>query len=1376
MACRLWIRLRKEFPSVVTKMKKEDLQPMVYTHGLQLMRHLSFPVQLKYVRHVHGQNCLVSLDSAGSLRLHHEDGRVWSTIDFPGPISGLLYAYHVQHYVAWNLQELLVFDKSFNLVSQSSVEQNILCCVYDPGRNLVLSGGCGTVTAWSFSHSRRSLIWYQTLSQGMTAEDKVTVIITDTESQSTHTCYAACGTSVWEYDINDGTLQRVRKRLHIRTITDLLYSECLCLLISGSRDGTIKVWDREAQLITVYIGHTGAVTALSLSASQLILVSGSEDATLRMWDLKTQEQIGEEQVSGSLLGVDAFYSNEDCVVSYTSHSLHVWHFHHLYQLHRLLGTSVTDIRVSRGLLPSRALCVCADSTVRLISASTGDLISTLLLDREEQMMGADYCMHRETVCVLLKDGDLMKANALVNPMSVISRAKVSSSQSLPCCLILYSSVVDVNAAVTEWKQVVQEVGDKGPHEKDHSFRGTKNRFFPVVGLDDGTLCVCDWYSNQPICQTKAHCPGQVSCLLSDSKHNYIISAGSDQTVKVWRFFPYSEESLSLCMSFYCSQHVGLMCSFKTQLFVAFHDSASATYGLVQYCLQSGTRKNHPPSDDHQDQITGLCSCPRLRLVATCGRDRMVRIWNEENQLLRSLCLNCTPESLAFSHDGGELLVGLGFHIFRISLGKLLPHSYQLKVMCMESPSAVADPPVPVLESDLLSLSKEDKTRLALPKCWVQRGFEDCFHIRKSGSAMGGNGLKEQECSLLSARNQELHLIQDGKLRPCKRRKSNKETKREAMEKYLHLFYRERPPITIPEQDYFNPDELLIPPVFKQQETTPLVPLNGNRGFFTDSALGLSIHSLPKHLQTSLSSVGAVPNSALLQLLWPMEILENIRPLKKPNKLYSLITEELLPFQNIPNVEKKKEVITEKVEKATDESEELNEIPAILLKISPIKSPATSDKGSPPRLSLPPLSHKTTSASVPQRTIISRIPRHRPLQTKIPRQSSVSVQPPSIEDPLSPVPNLSEKSSAPSPELHKAEQQVEPPEVQEPPPFILQFQEMSWFPDILANVQTGYSDFESCLLQGVLQADFPVRKQLLQAVHTLHQQGHLIDPQKTFHTLVKAINTVTRTQVFEDCEFLWFLLRVMMDLFRGSSELVLELLVTCVQVHPSHRDKFLALFDEIGVQDPHGFIGKKCSSWDNWEQTENSRKTQKQTCEEWLSRWTAQLIDYLQAAMTHPKGPRTSQVLIPVRSQDRVRARRHKTLSESLSCDVTPSDVLNYYCEIQMKKEIQDMKDHDPEHGSTVLALPPIYRKRALLRLGETGTCLRRREEGDSLPPIAQSLLPGIITFINLPLNKVTLSPLTTSPDRSVTAPLTGSLRQEFHRYFILQQSYLENYY
>ncbi|CAH2286314.1 WD repeat-containing 97 isoform X1 [Pelobates cultripes] len=459
-AQRLWSLLRNGLQEAIEKVKQEDLQAQVLHHGLHLLLHIPFTNSIKYVAYIPTLHLFVSIDSVGHIQQHDRGGQVGRCVHFMWPLCGILYAWQVQQYVAWSHKELLVLDQSLAMVSRCPVKQGVSCSAYDSGRNHVLSGGCGGVTVWRFSHSTRNLTCHQFLNQGMTEQDRVTVIALDTASALPHTCFAVCRTSVWEYDLNSGNLLRIRRDLHHRRITGLLYSEFLQLLISGSRDGSIKIWNGEAQLKAAYLGHSGPVTALSLDVSGMTVYSGSEDSTLRSWDLETHEQVGEQQLTGMVLKLEMFDEDETFVVSQMSCVLDVWQVHKLYQLHAPVGVMLTDITTSQGQLPSRALCVCADNTVRLIAAGTGDLISTLLLDPGTRTVGAEYCGHTECVHVLLEEGDLVTANALLNPMSIVNRVKLGSPGILPICLTVYSLILDETNVITEWREVVENKGVK----------------------------------------------------------------------------------------------------------------------------------------------------------------------------------------------------------------------------------------------------------------------------------------------------------------------------------------------------------------------------------------------------------------------------------------------------------------------------------------------------------------------------------------------------------------------------------------------------------------------------------------------------------------------------------------------------------------------------------------------------------------------------------------------------------------------------------------------------------------------------------------------------------------------------------------------------
>ena len=61
-------------------------------------------------------------------------------------------------------------------------------------------------------------------------------------------------------------------------------------VVTGSRDGTARVWDRAAaRSLRVLGGHASPVTAVALSADGARVVSGTQDGVLRVWDGLTGE-------------------------------------------------------------------------------------------------------------------------------------------------------------------------------------------------------------------------------------------------------------------------------------------------------------------------------------------------------------------------------------------------------------------------------------------------------------------------------------------------------------------------------------------------------------------------------------------------------------------------------------------------------------------------------------------------------------------------------------------------------------------------------------------------------------------------------------------------------------------------------------------------------------------------------------------------------------------------------------------------------------------------------------------------------------------------------------------------------------------------------
>jgi len=77
---------------------------------------------------------------------------------------------------------------------------------------------------------------------------------------------------------------------HIWEVNSLDVLSDVALLVSGSKDHTIKQWDLQTGgVIKTLHGHTGSVLSVSISADHATIASVSSDATLRLWDIWTGE-------------------------------------------------------------------------------------------------------------------------------------------------------------------------------------------------------------------------------------------------------------------------------------------------------------------------------------------------------------------------------------------------------------------------------------------------------------------------------------------------------------------------------------------------------------------------------------------------------------------------------------------------------------------------------------------------------------------------------------------------------------------------------------------------------------------------------------------------------------------------------------------------------------------------------------------------------------------------------------------------------------------------------------------------------------------------------------------------------------------------------
>ena len=199
------------------------------------------------------------------------------------------------------------------------------------------------------------------------------------------------------------TVRHLRTGRILRTLTGhsgSIYALCLSqdgqILVSGGRDKTLKVWNLYAAsnqnlisptsrvigdgLLHTLTGHSESINCLAMSPDGQMLVSGSEDNTIKLWDLQAGELLS--TLEGHEAGVKSVAMSPDgqmLASGGADRTIKLWRLSEINApTHTLTGHS--DWVKCLAITPDGQMLASGsqDKTIKLWQLDTGELKNTLI--------------------------------------------------------------------------------------------------------------------------------------------------------------------------------------------------------------------------------------------------------------------------------------------------------------------------------------------------------------------------------------------------------------------------------------------------------------------------------------------------------------------------------------------------------------------------------------------------------------------------------------------------------------------------------------------------------------------------------------------------------------------------------------------------------------------------------------------------------------------------------------------------------------------------------------------------------------------------------------------------------------------------------------
>jgi len=429
---------------------------------------------------------------------------------------------------------------------------------------------------------------------------------------------------------------------------------------------TIGIGQHGGSGIMTLTGHDGAVTSLSYSPDGRLLVSGSEDGSVRVWDTRTGEEamLPMRSGDGKVLSVDFSRNGKWIGTGTESGGVWVWNVAPGQVSQRQLNGHTAAVNsVAFSSDSSRLASASSDKTIRLWNADTGEALAVQTGHRAS-VTRITFSPDDEAVACIANDGEFSQwdiSGQVAGERPTAPMSNLRSDNDFP-------HYRDVNGSVhfssdgemlarTDITMKSVELCHSRTKESIASLRSETTirsvRFSPN-GRSLVVSCGCDvrLWSLQPDPQ-HASCVDlgghgdEVNWATFSPDGLYIASASDDATIRIW-----SIENGQLAVQPVLA-HEHAVTSVAVSHDDAFIVSGSEDHSVRVWNAHTGAA-TIPLLRGHTSFVHSVSISPDGRLIASASADHSIRLWGTQSGAAvgEAICDHTDPvRAVSFSNDG-----------------------------------------------------------------------------------------------------------------------------------------------------------------------------------------------------------------------------------------------------------------------------------------------------------------------------------------------------------------------------------------------------------------------------------------------------------------------------------------------------------------------------------------------------------------------------------------------------------------------------------------------------------------------------------------------------------------------------------------------------